>query len=92
MATSARKKAKHIPLMPVPATIVADKPLISHNSWTDRAGKPVKTSLEWEIEWEWQKHTFAFEIFEKNSYLCFCRTEISAKTGVNAKKRTPHAA
>jgi len=29
-------------------------------------------------------------MFEKNSCLCFCRTEISAKSAVNAKKRTPH--
>ena len=32
--------------MPAPATVVAGKPLISHNSWTDRARNPVKTSLD----------------------------------------------
>jgi len=36
------------------------------------------------------KRIFRFEIVEKNPYLCFCRTEILAKSGVNAKKRTLH--
>jgi len=33
-------------LTPAPATIVVTKPLINHNSWTDRDREPVKTFLD----------------------------------------------
>jgi len=32
------------------------------------------------------KHTFVLDIIETNPYLCIFRTEILAKSGVNAKK------
>jgi len=60
------------PLTSAPATVVAGKPLISHNSWTDR--DRASENVAWctrqhEIEWEWQKHTFNLKILRK---ICIC--------------------
>jgi len=54
----------------------------------DRVRKSMKTSLVHKTAWNRMRMTktyLNFEIFVKNLWLCICRTEFLAKTGVNAK-------